>query len=87
MVVQTQRGIQTDTVDPMVFVLSVQTPRNVRDPFEMTLGQVNTQPPTTVHGVTSPLTGFTPGVQETGNTSTKAEQTTPGTEISSTTNT
>uniref|UniRef100_A0A803NLB9 Uncharacterized protein n=1 Tax=Cannabis sativa TaxID=3483 RepID=A0A803NLB9_CANSA len=65
MVVQTQRGNQTDTVDPIMTDLSVQTLGNPRDPPRTALG-------------------FTPGIQETGNTSTTAGHTTPGIGIPST---
>uniref|UniRef100_A0A803NL32 Uncharacterized protein n=1 Tax=Cannabis sativa TaxID=3483 RepID=A0A803NL32_CANSA len=85
--VVTRRGNQSNTVDPMVTDPNVQTPGNARDPPGTALRQVNTQPPTTGHRVTFPLAGFTLGVQETGNTSTTAEHTTPGTRIPSTSNT
>uniref|UniRef100_A0A803NPR6 Uncharacterized protein n=1 Tax=Cannabis sativa TaxID=3483 RepID=A0A803NPR6_CANSA len=87
MIVQTRRGNQTDIVDPMVTNMSMQTPENPRDPPRMAPGQVNTRPPIVGYGVTSSLAGFTPGMQETGNTSMAVEHTTPGTGIPSTLNT
>uniref|UniRef100_A0A803NJQ5 Uncharacterized protein n=1 Tax=Cannabis sativa TaxID=3483 RepID=A0A803NJQ5_CANSA len=85
--VVTRGGIQTDPVNLIMIDPSIQTPRNARDPPRTNPRQVNTRPLTVGHGVTSPLAGFTLGIQETRNTSTAIEQTAPGTEVSSTINT
>uniref|UniRef100_A0A803Q5S7 Uncharacterized protein n=1 Tax=Cannabis sativa TaxID=3483 RepID=A0A803Q5S7_CANSA len=85
MVVQTHRGL-VDQSDPMMTNPAVQHPRNTRVPQGTNPEQPNIQPHTVGHGVISPLVGITPGVQETRNISSSADQTTPSIGISSTTN-
>uniref|UniRef100_A0A803PC22 Uncharacterized protein n=1 Tax=Cannabis sativa TaxID=3483 RepID=A0A803PC22_CANSA len=80
-----RRGNQIDTTDLMAMDPNVYTPANPRDLATTDPTLTNPQPPTgpqiVGQGVTTPLAGFTLGVQETRTTSTRTEQTTPSIEI------
>uniref|UniRef100_A0A803NJM4 Uncharacterized protein n=1 Tax=Cannabis sativa TaxID=3483 RepID=A0A803NJM4_CANSA len=84
MSVTTRRGNPNEIIDPMVTDPNVKTPTNQRDHMRTDPKAIIPQPPIGLqsagHGVTTPLIGFTPGVQETRTTSIKVEQTAPGIE-------
>ncbi|KAM6554031.1 hypothetical protein CsatB_014793 [Cannabis sativa] len=74
--VQTRRGV-VDPTNPQVVDPALQNPGNVRVPPTM-----NPKQPTAVgQGVTTPLSGIAPSVQETGNNSSAPNQGIPNTVV------
>ncbi|KAM6551130.1 hypothetical protein CsatB_000938 [Cannabis sativa] len=69
MVVQTRRGV-VDPANPQVVDPALQNQGNTRVPPALNPGHQST----TGYGVTTPVDDILPGVQETGNTSSVADQ-------------